>query len=227
MKFERYAIYYVPGSNADWSRFATRWLGWDVVSGCATQAPDLDDLDIHTLTQKPRKYGLHGTLKPPMHLADSCTLDDLQTACANLAQTLPPVTVPELQLLRLGRFLALGPQGDTSALNTLAAACVTKLDPFRAPLSDAEHADRIHPGLSAAHLANLARWGYPHVLEQFRFHITLTGRLPKSQLPQVETILTEHLVPTLPLPLVVSDFALVGQTTDGYFHLIDRYALTG
>lgn len=227
MTFTRYAIYFAPPHGADWSRFGASWLGWDMETGEALPHPEVEGLDVAAITATPRKYGLHATMKPPMRLAEGYTQADLETACAALAATRAPVTLDGLQLTRLGRFLALRPVGDESALNALAAACVRDLDPFRAPAPEAELARRRAAGLSPAQDQNLVTWGYPYVLDQFRFHITLTGKLPKPDLPDVEEALQAHMNPLLPTPFVINDLALMGEDTEGRFHLIHRYALTG
>ncbi|HBR36147.1 MAG TPA: phosphonate metabolism protein, partial [Sulfitobacter pontiacus] len=62
--FKRYAIYYTPPPG-DFARRGAVWLGWDVQAGEAVAHPDIEGLDIAKLTQRPRKYGLHGTVKAP------------------------------------------------------------------------------------------------------------------------------------------------------------------
>lgn len=227
MTFTRYALYFAPPAEAAWSRFASQWLGWDLETGSALAQPQIPGLDIEAITQVPRKYGLHATLKPPMRLAPGLDLAELQAACATLAARHAPLSLDGLHLARLGRFLALRVSGDEIVLNALASACVSDLDRFRAPASEAELAKRRAAGLNAAQEENLTRWGYPHVMESFRFHITLTGKLPKADLPEVEAALTTHLVPLLPQPFEIRDLALVGEDSEGRFHLIHRYALTG
>ena len=225
MTFTRYAIYYAPPAEAAWSKWATDWLGWDMEAGCATVLPDAGALDVAAITATPRKYGLHATMTPPMRLATGTDEDALRAACAALAATRAPVRLEGLQVERLGRFLALRPLGDVSALNALAAACVTELDTFRAPASNAEIEKRRAAGLSAEQDTNLIQWGYPYVLDQFRFHITLTGKLPKGDLPAVEDYLATELAPLLPQPFEINDLALMGEAEDGRFHLIQRYPL--
>lgn len=227
MTFTRYAIYFAPPAKAEWSQFAAQWLGWDMERGCRLTQPEISGLDLEAITEVPRKYGLHATLKPPMRLAPGTCLDALQEACTALAAHQPPVTLDGLHLARLGRFLALRVTGDETALGHLAAACVQDLDAFRAPAPMAELEKRRGAGLTPAQEQNLLAWGYPYVLDQFRFHITLSGRLPKADLPAVETALETHLVPLLPRPFEIRDLALVGEDAAGRFHMIHRYALTG
>ncbi|WP_420005245.1 DUF1045 domain-containing protein [Arenibacterium sp. LLYu02] len=225
MTFTRYAIYYAPPADAAWSKWATQWLGWDMGVGAEVAHPEGGKLDVAAITATPRKYGLHATMKPPMRLAMGTDEGALRAACAALAATRAPIMLDGLQIERLGRFLALRPIGDVSALNALAAACVTELDPFRAPAPAAEVEKRRAAGLSPEQDAHLLQWGYPYVLDQFRFHITLTGKLPKGDLPAVEGFLASELAPLLPQPFVITDLALMGEDAEGRFHLIQRYPL--
>jgi len=228
-EFQRYAIYYAPPATADWGGFATRWLGWDMATGAEVPHPEVAGLPlpVQEITATPRKYGAHATIKPPFRLAGGMTREGLEAACAALCATQAPLRMEGLALARLGRFLALRPKGDTTALNALAATVVEALDPFRAPAPEAELVHRRAAGLSPAQEENLARWGYPYVMGQFRFHITLSGKLPKPALGAVETALSRDLVPLLPTPFGIRDLALVGADAAGRFHLIHRYALSG
>jgi hypothetical protein len=45
-------------------------------------------------------------------------------------------------------------------------------------MSESERERRLAADLNARQIENLERWGYPYVLEDFRFHMTLTGSLP-------------------------------------------------
>lgn len=227
MNFARYAIYFVPPAQSGWSRFATSWLGWDIDAGRTIDHPTIDGLDVASVTQVPRKYGLHATMKPPFRLREDQSLSSLQDTCALLAGKFAPVLLDRLEVARLGRFLALRPVGDTRDLNALAAACVRDLDPFRAPASETEMNRRRAAGLTMEQDANLTNWGYPYVLEAFRFHITLSGRLSKPMLANVQSVLNQRLVPLLPAPFDIRDLALVGEAEDGRFHMLQRYALSG
>jgi len=229
LEITRYAIYYAPPADAAWASFATQWLGWDCQTATTPDHPAIHDLPLPVadITRTPRRYGLHATLKPPFRLAGSYNRDALETACAEFCADLAPVRLDGLALTRMGQFLALCPVGATDALNALAARCVRDLDRFRAAPSGTELDQRRKSGLSPMQLDNLANWGYPHVMGAFRFHITLTGRLPRPALNEVESALDRVLSPLLPAPLVLSDLALAGEDGDGRFHLLRRFALRG
>ncbi|QBF30661.1 DUF1045 domain-containing protein [Thalassococcus sp. S3] len=222
----RYAIYYAPPKGARWAQFGASWLGWDMLGGVEAAHPDLP-LDISAITETPRKYGLHGTIKPPFKLAAEQTEAELRRACEALAGRLGPIRLDGLHLARLGAFLALRPDGAEEAIRALAATVVRTLDPFRAPADPAELERRRAANLTTEQEANLVTWGYPYVMDAFRFHITLTSRLPKRDLAEIEAILGTHLVPLLPRPFHITDLALVGEAADGRFHLLHRYTLSG
>lgn len=218
--YTRTAVYYLPPKGSALARFGARWLGWDVDRGTASEslAPEL--------TATPRKYGFHGTLKPPFKLAPGCDAAGLEAEVVALAQRCAPVTLEGLALTRLGRFFALTPVGDATALGALAAVCVADLDGFRAPASDAELAKRRAKGLSAAQEAHLLRWGYPYVMDQFRFHLTLTGSVDEARIAEAEAQIAAAL-PPLPSPFQITEIALVGERADGAFQTIRRLPLGG
>lgn len=217
----RYAIYYAPerGPLAD---FAASWLGWDAVHGAPMPHPDLP-LPVEALTEAPRKYGFHATLKAPFRLVGG--QNGLEDAVAALASRLQPVELEGLVPRWLDGFLALVPMGDTAALDALAADVVTTLDPYRAPLTEAELARRKPEALTAHQRELLARWGYPYVLDQFKFHMTLTGRLEPDVRDGVEAVLLPMLAPILPRPHVIDAICLFGEGEDGMFRQIARYPL--
>ena len=223
MSYARFAIYYVPpeGPLAD---FGAKWLGWDVVTG--RKVPQFDVPGLHDITMTPRKYGFHGTLKPPCRLKEGQTPEALEAAVSDLAAALSPAVCNGLKLMPLGRFLALTPFGPLDGLQGIAEACVRELDGFRAPAGEAELARRRKAGLNNRQEMLLAQWGYPYVFEEFRFHLTLSGGLPEEGVRGWTDMVREYL-PDLPAPFVVDQIALCGERQDGRFELIHRYTLTG
>ncbi|MCT4373048.1 DUF1045 domain-containing protein, partial [Yangia mangrovi] len=124
--YSRFAIYYAPqpGPLAD---FAAAWLGWDPARGLSVPHPALPGLPraVAEITEAPRKYGFHGTLKPPMRLTGSAGA--LHADLGALAARLAPVTLSGLALTRIGSFLALTIEGDATPLARLAAEVVETL----------------------------------------------------------------------------------------------------
>ncbi|PCH66218.1 MAG: phosphonate metabolism protein [Rhodobacteraceae bacterium] len=228
MSFTRYALYYAPPADTGWTRFATSWLGWDMQAGKMRDHPTLPDLPlaIGEITAAPRKYGLHATIKPPFHLAPGTSRATLENACAELCQTQPAFPLGPLRLTPLGRFLALCPPA-SPVLSEFAARCVRDLDRFRAPLTPDQLTRRRAARLSPRQEANLTAWGYPYVLDDFRFHITLTGRIAKPDLPGVQHVLEQALIPLIPPGLSFGDLTLTGEDENGQFHLLRRFPLQG
>lgn len=228
MDFQRYAIFVLP-ETGPLANFGAGWLGWDARCGMAATPPTLPDLPLplDEITQTPRKYGFHGTIKPPFRLAPDQAEATLRAALRTFATKTAPVTLDALELAQLGRFLALVPVGDTRDLATLAAKTVRRFDIFRAPLSDAELNRRRQRRLSPRQDALLREWGYPYVMEEFRFHLTLTGKLPKAKATALADLLAPVFAPLLPAPFTIASLSLMGEDTDGMFRQIDRFPLTG
>ncbi|HCZ00710.1 MAG: phosphonate metabolism protein [Rhodobacterales bacterium RIFCSPHIGHO2_02_FULL_62_130] len=221
-KMKRFAIYYAPRAGA-FADAAAAWLGWDLLAGRA-EASALPDLADHMAD--PRKYGFHGTIKPPFRLAEGVSPTDLTQAVARLATSLRAVELPALALRQIDGFLAFVPDGDTAALGDLAAEVVRALDPLRAPLTEAEVARRRPERLTDRQRALLGIYGYPYVMEEFQFHLTLTGRLSDTDSPHLIAAAVAHFGSTVPQPFRLEDLCLCGEDAAGQFHLLHRYALS-
>lgn len=165
----RYAVYYAPSPRSDFWRAGSSWLGWDAAAGMQVLPPDLPGgllACLAPLTRAGARYGWHATLKAPFRLAAGVDEAALLAAVSALAQRFTPLEIT-LQVGTLAGFPALRPTGDASALQELAQACVVALAPLAAPDT------RPRDGLDARAAALAARWGYPHVFERYRFHLTL------------------------------------------------------
>ncbi len=226
-EFKRVAIYVVP--TGPLYALGAAWLGWDSVQGQTIAHPDVHGLPepVEALTETPRKYGFHGTMKPPFRLAAGTDLDALDAACATFCAARVAVHVPSIALRRLGRFFAIVTRAPSAALAELASATVTELDSFRAPLTDTDLARRRRAKLSARQDALLEAWGYPYVLDQFRFHLTLTGPVAPANADATEAALADHVAPVLQDGLEIDSLCLLGEADDGRFHMIQRYTLSG
>lgn len=218
MSFQRYAIYVMP-EPIDFAQRGAEWLGWDCSTGETVLQPNISN--ILDMTDRPRKYGFHGTVKAPFRLAEGMRQADLEHATAELCATLPAVSL-NIELAQIGSFFAFKPVGETPLLQSLAAGTVRQLDRFRAPMTQDERARRNPEKLSDTLRAHLDEWGYPYVMDAFQFHITLTG---PGQPPEVAGTLADHFAGTMPNPLKISSLSLIGERHDGRFVEIHRYAL--
>lgn len=174
----RYAIYFAPPSGSPWWQFGAHWVGRDECKDLTLPQPALDQLSpdvLHKITDHPRRYGFHGTLKAPFGLVAGCTPAQLQDRLHALARTLQPVALGPLQATILGDFVALVPTHASEALAALAATCVRDVDDLRRPMDADDLARRQPDKLDARGLELLQQFGYPHVLERFNFHFSLTG----------------------------------------------------
>ena len=223
--FKRYGIYVVP--DGAFFEAASAWLGWNSATGQPVPHPDVPDLPepVTVLTATPQKYGFHGTIKPPFALADGISAADLHADASRFCATQAPVLIPELNVRRLGGFVAIVPTAPSATLAALAAASVEAFDAFRAPASEAELDSRRKANLSDRQEALLQKWGYPYVMDEFRFHLTLTGRTNHAD--AVRDALAAHFAPVLPRPFFINSLALMGEDDLGRFHLIHRYTLSG
>lgn len=228
MTYTRYAIYYTPPPGP-LATFGAAWLGWDPVAGVEVAHPDLDGLPrpVAEMTATPRKYGLHGTIKPPFRLAEGHTEDGLRSALAQFAARTPATGVPRLTVAAMGGFVAMVPEGDSGGLTDLAGKTVEAFDEFRSPPGDAELARRRAAGLSERQEALLQRWGYPYVMDQFRFHLTLSGRLEGEDARRLVDRLTPEIAPHLSAPFPIDALTLLGEAPDGRFRELHRYTLAG
>lgn len=222
--FERFAIYYAP--EGDLAVAGAAWLGWDLARGAARAHPEISGIDLAALTRRPRKYGMHGTVKPPFVLAEGFDLPALGAAFEQMCAGLPVVPLGRLELRWLGHILAFVPVEESEPLRDLAAQVVRGLDRFRAAPSQDELARRRARGLSAVQERNLQDWGYPDVMEAFRFHITLSGPVRRDR-DAVYGAAAAYFAPFLGGSFQARSLTLVGQDGDGMFHQIQRCGLTG
>jgi putative phosphonate metabolism protein len=211
----RYAIYYMPHEQSPLSRFGCSVLGYDAATGADVPYPE-DPLFLEPAalgwTAAPRRYGFHATLKPPFKLAPGCSIEDLTAHLAVFASDQRAFPV-DLKLADLQHFIALVPVATPPALQRLADDCVRDFDRYRAPLSPADR-ERRHPDrLSPSELENLDRWGYPHVFDDFRFHMTLAGPLETEDRVQLEPVL-RTMFEQVPQTASVDAIALLRQGDD-------------
>jgi putative phosphonate metabolism protein len=225
--FPRYAIYYAPAQGSGLDRFGSTLLGYDAHAAADLPFPDgIAAADWLELTEDPRKYGFHATLKAPMALAPGGHEDELFAACAVFAAK--PRTLPVIKPVvdTIEGFIAIVPATLTAALQDLAADCVRDFDSFRAPLTEADRARRSPSRLTPRQRDYLDQWGYPYVFEEFRFHMTLTGRLDDGRRPSILAMLRDRFGHIGLKELSIDRIALFRQdTADRRFRVIGDWPL--
>jgi hypothetical protein len=208
----RYAIYFCPArDSALWER-AQAWLA----------QPDLAEL-----TQSARRYGFHATLKAPMILAGE--FDELDAAISEFVLDEAPVVLTGLAPRLLDGFLALTTEPQPEPLTDLATEVVQAFEPFRAPLSADERARRLRASLTPRQIELVDAYGYPYVLEQFLFHMTLTDRLPADRREELVARAGAWFADTLSEPILLDRLVIFDEPEPGaaFRRLDPDYVLMG
>jgi putative phosphonate metabolism protein len=177
----RYAVYFSPARGSPWWTFGSDWLGRDEFNNLPLVQAEISGIsraELFSLTEEPRRYGFHATLKAPFRLNENFDLNDLMSSLGTLAKQHSPIELGTICAVKVGHFVALAPQMVNVSLTSLAEKCVTELDHLRAPLTELDMARRKIETLDARGQYLLTEYGYPHVLEKFIFHFTLSGRIP-------------------------------------------------
>jgi putative phosphonate metabolism protein len=225
----RFALYAAPPAGSRLAEFGARWLGRDAESGAILAPPAIGGLSAgrwRAITEDARRYAFHGTLKAPFALAAGKSFRDLVAALEDFAGARPALDVP-LGLAAIAGFLALVPAKDDPALQALADACVTRFDAFRRGETPEQIARR-RAGLTSRQSDLLDLWGYPYVLDQFRFHMTLTRRLDEPDMESLMPALQALAAPALAEPLRIDAICLFTQADRAAsFRLLRRFALNG
>ncbi len=227
--YPRYAIYYAPAPGSVLDRFGADLLGYDAYRG--DDLPFAADVtlarpDWRDLTQDPRKYGFHATLKAPMALALGRTEAELAAACESFAATVRSIPVIEPVVDSISGFIAVVPAQPSAELLQFAADVTSEFDSFRTPLTPQDRARRNPEKLTPRQREHLDRWGYPYVMEDFRFHMTLTGRLDPARRKPVMAILRDRFAAIHLKALAIDRIALFRQDhDDSRFRIIGHYVL--
>lgn len=207
----RYAIYFTPPPGDALTKAAEAWLGRSAFTDTSWPVP----ADRETLIGSPRRYGFHGTLKAPFRLAEGRSEAELLVAFRSWAAARSGFLGPRLVIGEIDGFFALIPELPHMLLHQLARDAVRDFEAFRAPLSQDDMARRNPTRLSANQRARLATYGYPYVLDEFRFHMTLTERVASADAPAVRRSLERHFAPLLEKPIVIGSIALFAEQEAG------------
>jgi len=222
----RYAVYWTPEPDHPLWNAGWQWLRRDATCVDALPPPRPD-------TETPRRYGFHATLKPPLTLHPRASLSSFLDAVAALAAHTPRFAMPALTVAWLADFLALRPAPAMDAshpLHQLADRCVRELDPWREMPNGDELQRRLaqHP-LDAQQRDHLLRWGYPHVFDRWRFHMTLSDSLPRDATVLRERVAGDshtHFAAALAAPLHCESLCVFTEPAEGApFVLTHRFAL--
>jgi hypothetical protein len=233
MSSPRYAIYLAPPPDTPLWRFGSRVLGYDAVTGedLHGYAPDgIDPVIWRSIAQRPRTYGFHATLKAPFRLAPGLGLmdlrNDLRAFCwGRHAFDLGPLSVNAISDADGLGFAAMTPIRPSPELAALEWDVVKHFDRFRAPLTARELSKREPERLTARQRESLARFGYPYIGPDYRFHMTLTGNVRDVQ--GIADALADSMANSLgSAHLRVDALVLYEQAgAEDKFRIIDRFSM--
>ncbi len=194
----RHAVYFAPARDSALWLAAEAWLA----------QPELERLTVSA-----RRYGFHATLRAPMVLAGS--FDSFEAGLEALAMTHRPVELAGLAPRLIDGFVALTTEPQPRALTDFAADLVKALEPFRAPLSAEERERRLRAPLDARQAELVEQFGYPYVLEQFQFHMTLTDRLPEARREDLLAVATDWFAAALAEPVRLDRLVVFDEPEPG------------
>lgn len=225
----RYALYFSPDPDTELAQLGSRWLGRDIQTGKPVDHPELKGLSgsgLAAITGSPRRYGFHATLKAPFRLAEGVDENELMAALDRFASQTPGFDIPQLSVTIVDGFVALTPVGPVDVINDFANCVVERFEPLRAALTENEIERRNPHRLSSVELNNLTRWGYPYVFDSFRFHMTLSTRLPPLEAERVARIAADYFAPALKAPIAVDWLCVFAEPEPGApFEIHSRAAL--
>ena len=208
----RHAIYFAPARDTILWQRAEAWL---------------DQPDLAPLTASARRYGFHATIKAPMTLA--LDLPEFDAALTAFAGEHRAVALDGLAPRLIDGFLALTTAPQPPALTEFAAAVVEAFEPFREPLSENERARRLKAPLTPRQVELVDQFGYPYVLEQFLFHMTLTDRLPGELREPIRERAAEWFAEALAAPVQLDRLVVFAEPVPGaaFERLDPDYVLRG
>lgn len=222
MDGRRFALYFAPEDGSALAEFGWRWLGRhpdrtepEPLRPAGLAPADLAP-ELHAdLIADARRYGFHATLKAPFRLAEGTGEAALRDEAAAFARRRHAFVEPPFVLRDLHGFLALRPSRPSAEIQALADDCVRAFDRFRAPPTEAERRKRLAAPLSDRQKALLDVWGYPYVLDQFRFHMTLTRALRDGERETLRPRLERLCAPVLAEPVTFRSLCLFVQADAG------------
>ncbi len=220
---KRYALYFAPPADHPLWWAGSTWLGRDAQAGQPLSPPARPEVST------PWRYGFHATLKAPLRLKPGLTENDFLQAVQAWASQQTAFLMPALEVAELGDFLALRPVETIPAehpLRRLADACVLELDPWRAALTEAQQKRYLQAHLTPRQRGHVERLGYAHVLEDWRFHMTLSNGLSEPERTGLKPLAQAHFAVALGQPLWCGELCVFTEgAADAPFFLTHRFAL--
>jgi hypothetical protein len=210
----RFAVYFAPPPGHALWRAGCDWLGRDPTDPAPSAAAPPH-------RGAPWRYSFHATLKAPLRLRPGAGEVDFLQALQSVAEGWRPFPMPPLQVAWLDRFIALRPEAALAAghpLRRLADACQLTLDDWRAAPTPTEAGRHASPTLTLRQRDHAQRLGYPHVLDDWRFHMTLSDSFALPDGPDAQALFEQarrHFAAALREPLHCDAVCLFTEPAPG------------
>ena len=161
-----------------------------------------------------------------MSLSPGKTEPELLAACESFAGKSRPIPIITPVVGSISGFIAVVPAAPSPELERLAEDCTREFDSFRELLTPEDRARRNPTDLTPRQREYLDRWGYPYVMEEFRFHMTLTGRLAAERREPVLTMLRNSFSAVGVKTLAIDRVAVFRQeNADSRFRIVKDWQL--
>lgn len=179
----RYAIFFAPGDDTALGVYGATVLRREATSKEEWVNPQIPVNFENTpvwraCVARPAHYGFHATINAPFELNDSYSPDELFEDLSVFCKQQQPLLLENLAPRLTHRYDALAFDQQPQEIKDLAAACTTRFEKYRAPLTEQDVIRRQKKALSKSQISNLQQYGYPYVLDEFNFHMTLSGTMP-------------------------------------------------
>ena len=217
----RHALYFVPDENSPLGLLGSSVLGRSLARGVPVERPVLkgipkDELIRNTL--KASAYGFHAPLVAPFR--SLMGEGELTAFLEGLLSGRKKITLPRLSIeTPRGAFTALVPEFMPEELSELEKLLVTSL----APVMDRNAPRKDRGPLTKRQGDYYERFGYPFVLEEYRFHMTLGDTADEK----FALGLRELFDPAALAPSKMAELCLGRQEGGGPFEVAGRVGLAG
>jgi alpha-D-ribose 1-methylphosphonate 5-triphosphate synthase subunit PhnG len=166
----RYAVYYVPDQDSDLYRLGSSLLGYSLREGKELPMAALPGAGAPgEYSKKASVYGFHSTVIAPFRTQRG--KEGIASAIALALSKHAPFRLAPLRLRLLNGFPALCAEGPMDGFQALEKSLLEALYPLFLP-PDPESLGR-RGELNPKQLGYFWKWGYPFVLDEHRFHMTL------------------------------------------------------
>ena len=143
-----------------------------------------------------------------------------------IAKELQRFDVGKLNLKKIGNFIALVPEKNDK-IKYLSNKLVTGLDFLRDELLEEEILKRNPQTLTLNQKKMLTNWGYPYVLDEFNFNLTLTDKIDNKKIDNILKSIKRNLRYIDFEKVNFNNICIFGEKKDEKFYFIKRFKLEG